>query len=294
MKKQRETLTGYAFLSPALIIYIALVAFPVIMSLFLAFTKWNFLSGLSGIKWVVFNNFTKMFTKDHSFSTALVNTMVYAVTTVPVSIFMGLTLAHVLNGKIYGNKLFRIAFFVPYISNIVALGAVFKFLFSTDGPINNILVNWFHVEKVPQWLSSPSLSRIPVICLMVYAGVGFCLIIYMAALRGVPKELYEASEIDGASPVKQFFSITIPAISPTTFYLIVVRMIAALQVFAPVNIITGGGKSSGSVSLVVLIYEEAFKNYSFGYASAEAWVLVLFILIVTLVQFWGQKKWVNY
>jgi len=292
--KKNETLIGYAFLSPALIIYLTLVALPVLMSLFLAFNKWNFLSGLEGISWAGLENFERMFTRDHSFKNALINTVVYAVTTVPVTIAFGLVLAHVLSGKIYLNRLFRFIFFIPYISTVVALGAVFKFLFSTDGPINRILINIFKLKEAPQWFSSSSLSRIPIICIMIYAGIGFSMILYMAALRGVPKELYEASSIDGASPFKQFFTITIPSISSTTFYLIVVRMIFAFQVFAPINIMTGGGKSSGNVSLVVLIYEEAFKNYKFGYASAEAWILVLFIFIVTLIQFWGQKKWVNY
>lgn len=294
MKKARETLAGYAFLSPVLLVFSTLVVFPVVMSAFLAFTKWNFLSGLSGIRWVNITNFTHMFAKDDSFRTALINTIVYAVATVPVTVFMGLLLAHVLNGRIFFKKFFRFAFFITYISNIVALGAVFKFLFAVDGPINMILVHIFHLQEGPSWLSSSTLSRFPIICIMIYTGIGFCLIIYMAALRGVPKELYDASAIDGASPVKQFFSITIPYISPSTFYLIVVRMIVAFQVFAAINIITSGGKAAGNVSLVVLIFEEAFKNYSFGYASAIAWVLVLFILAVTLIQFWGQKKWVNY
>ena len=154
---------------------------------------------------------------------------------------------------------------------MVALGAVFKFLFQTDGPINGIFTGVFHMSTGPNWLSSTALCRIPVICIMIYSGIGFCLIIYIAALRNVPTELYEASAIDGASPVRQFFAITIPLISPTTFYLIIVRLINVFQIFAAINIITSGGKSGGNVSIVVLIYEEAFKNYNFGYASAEAW-----------------------
>ena len=294
MNKRKETLAGYAFLAPALFIFITLVAFPVLLSLFLAFTEWNFLSGLQGLKWVGLTNFKRMFTIDNSFRTALVKTVVYAVTTVPVSIFLALSLAHVLNGNVHFKKFFRLAFFIPYISNLVALGAVFKFLFRTDGPVNNILRSVFHIDEMPNWLSSSGLCRIPVICIMIYSGIGFCLIIYIAALRGVPKDLYEASAIDGASPIRQFFSITVPLISPTTFYLLIVRCINAFQVFAPINVITGGGKSGGNVSIVVLIYEEAFKNYKFGYASAEAWVLVLFILAVTLIQFYSQKKWVHY
>lgn len=249
---------------------------------------------MEGIKFVGFDNFIKLFTKDRSFKGALLNTFVYAIATVPVTVFISLILAHVLNGKVYGQRFFRLAFFIPYISNMVALGAIFKFLFRSDGPVNAILTNCFHVEKVPGWLSDSELTRIPIICVMVYAGIGFCLIVYIAALKNVPADLYEASAIDGASPVKQFFKITVPMISPTTFYLLVVRLISAFQIFAAINIISDGGKNSGSVSLVVMIYDEAFKQYNFGYASAIAWVLVVFILAITLINFKAQKHWVHY
>lgn len=296
--KTRDTLAGYAFLAPALTIFIVLVALPMVISIVLSFTKWNFFSGVEGIKFVGFDNFIKLFTADRSFKNALINTLIYAVTTVPITIFMALILAHAVNGKVYGQRFFRLSFFIPYISNMVALGAIFKFLFRSDGPINQLLVNVFHVQNPPGWLYSSELTRIPIICVMIYGGVGFCLIIYLAALKSVPKDLYEAAAIDGASPVRQFFSVTLPMISPTTFYLLVVRLIAAFQVFAAINIIADGGfstsKSSGSVSLVVMIYDEAFRNYNFGYASAIAWVLVLFILVVTLINFRLQKRWVHY
>lgn len=292
--KTKLTLTGYAFLAPALIIFVCMVLIPVIISIGLAFTKWNFFSGIDGLKFVGLRNFDKLFTSDRSFKTALINTVVYAVTTVPTTVILALVLAYMVNGKVHMQRFFRLAFFVPYISNMVALGAIFKFLFRTDGPINQVLSNFFGVQAVPDWLVSSDLCRIPIICVMIYSGIGFCLIVYIAALKNVPTELYEAARVDGASTFRQFFAITVPMISPTTFYLLVVRMISAFQIFAAINIISDGGKSSGSVSLVSLIYEEAFKSYNFGYASAQAWVLVLFILAITLLNFKLQKKWVHY
>ena len=292
--KTKLTLTGYAFLAPALIIFVCMVLIPVIISIGLAFTKWNFFSGIDGLKFVGLRNFDKLFTSDRSFKTALINTVVYAVTTVPTTVILALVLAYMVNGKVHMQRFFRLAFFVPYISNMVALGAIFKFLFRTDGPINQVLSNFFGVQTVPDWLVSSDLCRIPIICVMIYSGIGFCLIVYIAALKNVPTELYEAARVDGASTIRQFFAITVPMISPTTFYLLVVRMISAFQIFAAINIISDGGKSSGSVSLVSLIYEEAFKSYNFGYASAQAWVLVLFILVITLLNFKLQKKWVHY
>lgn len=292
--KTKLTLTGYLFLAPALIIFLVFVLIPVVVSICLAFTKWNFFSGLQGLKIVGLRNFKKLFTSDRSFSTALANTVVYAVATVPITVFFALILAYVVNGKVYFQRFFRLAFFVPYISNLVALGAVFKFLFRSDGPVNEALIHMFHIQSPPDWLVSTSLCRIPIICVMIYSGIGFCLIVYIAALKNVPAELYEAARVDGASVWKQFTAITVPMVSPTTFYLLIVRLVNAFQVFAAINIISDGGKSSGSVSLVVLVYEEAFKNYNFGYASAEAWVLVLFILTVTLINFRFQKNWVHY
>ena len=292
--KTKLTMTGYAFLAPALIIFVCMVLIPVIISIGLAFTKWNFFSGIDGLKFVGLRNFDKLFTSDRSFKTALINTVVYAVTTVPTTVILALVLAYMVNGKVHMQRFFRLAFFVPYISNMVALGAIFKFLFRTDGPINQVLSNFFGVQTVPDWLVSSDLCRIPIICVMIYSGIGFCLIVYIAALKNVPTELYEAARVDGASTFRQFFAITVPMISPTTFYLLVVRMISAFQIFAAINIISDGGKSSGSVSLVSLIYEEAFKSYNFGYASAQAWVLVLFILAITLLNFKLQKKWVHY
>lgn len=291
--KAKRTLAGYGFLAPALIIFGTLVVIPVVMSMGLAFTKWNFFSGLQGLKFVGLDNFKRMFTVDRSFRMALINTIVYCVTTVPLTIFLSLMFAHIVNGHVYCQRIFRLAFFIPYISNLVALSAVFKFLFRSDGLINSVLMGFFKMEPL-DWLASSDLCRIPIICVMVYSGIGFCLIIYIAAMKNVSRDLYEAAAIDGASSVQQFFSVTMPMISPTTFYLVVVRMINAFQVFAVINIISDGGKSSGSISMVTLIYEEAFKNYNFGYASAEAWILVLFIMIVTLINFRMQKRWVHY
>lgn len=295
MRKRRETLAGYAFLAPALVIFVALVLFPICMSVGLSFTKWNFLSGFKGIKWIGFENFTKLFTRDRSFKVALVNTFVYAVSIVPITVFLSLLLAYVFNGNIHCKRYFRFAFFIPYISNMVALGAIFRFLFRLDGPVNGILKNVFHfsASELPDWLGSGAVSRVPIVCVMIYSGIGFCLLIYIAAIKDIPKDLYEASSIDGATLWKQFFSITVPLISPTTFYLLIVRMVNAFQIFAAINIINSR-KSGGSVSLVSLIYDEAFQNYNFGYASAEAWVLVVIIMSVTLVQMWGQKRWVHY
>lgn len=290
-KKNNDALAGWLFLTPALIVFVALVLLPIVMSFFLSFTKWNFLSGLKGIEWVGFDNFRRLFIADHKFEMALRNTFIYAITIAPISIFLALIFAYMLNDKVYFKKFNRMCLFVPYISSMVALTAVFRFLFRTDGPINALLVGVFHAEEVPKWLTSTALCKVPIICVMIYAGVGFSLIVYMAALQNVPTDLYEAASIDGASGFKQFVKITLPLISPTTFYLLIVRMIEAFKIFTAINIM---GMIDNAPSLVSEVYSKAFKTYAFGYASAESWILVVIILVITLIQLRGQKKWVHY
>ena len=291
MNKKKEALAGWLFLAPALVVFLALVIIPIIMSFLLSFADWNFLSGLGGLKWCGLDNFEKLFTVDRKFIMALTNTLLYAVITAPVSILIALILAYLLNNKVYFKKFNRMCFFIPYISSMVALTAVFRFLFRSDGPINAILMQIFHITEVPNWLTSTELSKVPITCVIIYAGVGFSLIVYMAALQNVPQELYEAATIDGANGFVQFFKITFPLISPTTFYLCIVRLIAAFKIFTAINVM---GMADTAPSLVSEVYSNAFVSYDFGYACAESWVLVAIILIVTLVQFWGQKKWVHY
>lgn len=213
-KAQRiENRDGWLFMAPAMVIFLTLVVFAIIASFLLAFTEWNFLSGLKGIQFVGLDNFIKLFTRDRKFKMALGNTILYAVTVAPISILLALVFAYMINDKVYFKKFNRLCFFVPYISSMVALAAVFRFLFRSDGPINLILTT-LGVQEVPKWLTNSTLCKIPIICVMVYAGIGFNLIVYMAALQNVPRELYEAAEVDGASKGKQFFKITLPMLSP--------------------------------------------------------------------------------
>lgn len=291
MNKKKEAVAGWLFMTPALFIFLTLVLIPVISSIILSFTKWNFLSGFSGIEFTGVNNFIKLFTKDRKFKKALVNTVIYAITIAPTTVALSLFLAHMLNTKVYLKKFLRMCFFIPYISSMVALAAVFRYMFRTDGPVNLILGKVFGMDPVPNWMIDGSLCRIPVILVMIYAGIGFCVIVYMAALQAVPSELYEAAQIDGASAVRSFFKITLPLVSSTTFYLLIVRLIAAFKIFTAVNVMDSNG---GAVSVVEIIYDEAFGKYNFGYASAASWVLVAIILLVTQLQMWGQKKWVHY
>ena len=292
-QQRNENIIGYVFVTPALLAFLVFIAFPFFFSLFLSLTEWNFLSGLQNLKFVGLQNFRELL-RDRRFGKAFVNTFTYALATVPTSILIALALAYLLNGKVYGKKLLRLCFFIPYISSAVALSAVFKFMFREDGIINNLLMNLHIVTSPVKWFTNPQLNKVPIILLLIWTAIGYELIIYMAALQNIPKSLLEASELDGATGFRQFVHITFPLISPTTFYLVIVRLISAFKVFSAIDVMTLGSKALDNTSMVVQIYDEAFTKYNFGYASAEAVVLFAVILIITLINFWGQKKWVHY
>ena len=211
----------------------------------------------------------------------------------PTSILLALVLAYILNNKVYCRKLLRMAFFIPYISSAVALAAVFKFMFRDDVVIISILLA-LGIKNPPQWFVSLQLNKIPIIVMVVWTAVGYELVIYMSALQSVPTSLYEAADIDRATGMQKFFYITLPMVSPTTFYLVIVRMIAVFKIFSSVNIMTMGSPSYANTSMVVEIYGNAFGSYKFGYAAAQSMVLFVLILVITLLNFWGQKKWVHY
>ncbi len=261
----------------------------------LSFTEWNFLSGFSGIKWVGFGNFRDM-VNDSRFRWAINNTFVFVFTIVPISLVISMVLAYFLNGKIFAKNFLRFFFFIPYISSQVALAAVFKFIFRDDGMLNDFLVNTLQILHTggPDWLNSDALNKIPIILLAIWTGIGYELIIYLAALQAVPSDLYEAANIEGASTIQKFTRITFPLITPTTFYLVVVRFIAVFKIFASINIMTLGTSYESNTSMVMEVYRNSFVHYSFGYASAESLILLGLVLAITSINFLLQKKWVNY
>lgn len=291
--KYKDTLAGYLFLLPTIIIFLCLVLLPMLSSFALSFTKWNFISGLSGIKFVGFDNFIKL-ANDIYFLSAIKNTVIYTITTVPITIVIALGLAYILNGNIYMKKTLRMAFFIPYVCSSVAVAVVFKMLFREDGPTNMVLKYMFMFEDLPRWFSDGSINKIPIILFVIWTSIGYGLIIYMAALQNISSSLYEAADIDGANSWKVFTKITVPLISPTTFYLLIIRLIAVFKLFTSINVMTYSQITKDNTSIVSRVVEEAFTHYNFGYASAESLILFIIIMAITIFNFIGQKKWVHY
>jgi len=292
MRRKKDIIAAWLFLAPAIIVFLALVAYPILFSGYASLTKWKFTDGVNGMKWTGFQNYQNL-VKDINFKAAVQNTFIYTLVSVPISILLALIFSYLLNNKVLGAKVLRTFYFIPYVANAVAIAALFFSWFRADGMINSLL-GLFGVPAA-KWLTDSVLCKIPVIFMLIWTILGYLIIIYMGALQNVPADLYEAAEIDGASKLQQFGHITVPLVSQTTFYLLVVRMIDVFKVFTSVNILSMGSALKANSSIVLEVYNTAFgRTYNFGKACAESWVLVFIILIFTAVQFVGEKKWVHY
>lgn len=289
----RETLTGYAFLFPMLINMLVFLIFPILFSLIMSFTKWDFVQGLETMKFTGLENFFRIF-KDEWFTASLKNTVIFTIWTVPVGTALALIIAVIINKYVYFPNFHKISLFLPYISSIIASAVVWAvILHPTFGPVNELLKS-LGVQNPPKWFGDLKWSLPSVIIFSIWRELGYLTLVYMAGLKGIPKELYEAAEIDGAGSVRQFLHVTIPMISPTTFFLVVMGIIGSFKVFDVISALTQGGPGTSTTVIAFYIYREAFRYYEMGKASAAAWIMFVLIFGVTLIQWNQQKKWVSY
>lgn len=288
--KARNIALGYGFLLPNIIGFIIFTFIPIIASFILSFTSWD---GFGKIEFIGMKNFVGLFS-DSIFKTSMFNTLIFTIVSVPLTLVLALGVAMLLNNGIKGIKIVRAAFFLPYVTAALAVAVVWQLLYHpTLGPINQFLMS-IGIDNPPKWLSSTKTAMISVIIMYIWKMVGYYMIIFLAGLQGVPKQLYEAAQIDGANKVESFFHVTIPMLSPIIFFTSIIALINSFKVFTEIYALTGGGPGNATNVLVYNIYAEAFKKYNLGYASAQSYVLCLIIIIITLIQFRGQKKWVNY
>jgi multiple sugar transport system permease protein len=207
--------------------------------------------------------------------------------------FLALVLAVIIHTKVYFSSYFKIAFFIPYISSIIAIGAVWSALFHPSlGPINQFLRS-IGVDNPPFWLASPKTSLLSIIIISIWAGIGYQIIIYLSSLTSIPDELYEAASIDGASQIQQFFKITLPMLGPTNIFLFITLLIGSFKVFDLIAFLTQGGPNDSSTVIVFRIYEEGFQKFNMGYASAISWLLFIIVGIFTLISWKLQKRFVH-
>lgn len=287
-----DMINGYLFILPMLLLTMTLVVIPIILSGLISFTEWNFIAGLDGLNFIGFENYNNLL-HDEGFHRALRNNVIM-IAVVPVSMLFALVLAALINQATYFKDFFKVIYFMPFISSFVAIALLWRVLFHPNsGPINGFL-RGIGIENPPLWLADPQFALIAVMIIMVWTSLGFNMVIYLAGLQGIPKDIYEAADVDGASPLRQFFTITLPMLSPTTFFLLITGVVGSFKVFDLIMVLTSGGPAGSTSVIVYYLYEAAFVNLQSGYASAMGIVLLLLILFVTLIQWVGQKKWVNY
>ena len=275
---RRNHLIAYSFIAPNFIGFFCLTFLPVLFSLVLAFLRWD---SANPMEFAGISNFTKM-ASDSTFRISFFNTLYFTVGTVPLTLIGALGLALILNQPIKGRTFFRSVFFFPYIASLVAIAVVWNMIFHPDmGPVNSLL-RAIGVANPPRWSASVDWAMPTVIGLSIWKGVGYYMVVYLAALQGIPRELSEAAIIDGANSWQLFRHVTLPLLTPTTFFVLLMLVINAFKIFDLIYIMTSGGPGRSTNVLVYHIYNTAFIRFEFGYASAMAVVLFAFVLILTL------------
>ncbi|WP_430592209.1 carbohydrate ABC transporter permease [Humidisolicoccus flavus] len=273
--------SGVAFVTPSFIILTVIVVIPIIMTLYFSFTSYSILGSPN---WSGTANYERL-VADEAFRSALGNTAIYTLISVPLQTVISLLVAALLAAR-FRNRMggfVRSALFIPVMSSMIVVGTVWRFIFGTDDGLMNAMLGAFGIDGV-NVLGNPQLALLAVSLVTVWKNIGYFLVIYYAAIMEIPRELYEASSIDGAGPFKQFRFITIPALRPITFLVVILGTIWSFQVFDLVYTMTGGGPGGATVTLVMAIYQAGFKNYQMGYASAMAIVLFVIVLVIAIVQ----------
>lgn len=289
--ERREAIAGYLFISPWIIGFIVFFAGPILASFALSFTRWNI---VGTPKWVGFANYERILTADPYFKKAVSVTLKYALLYLPLEVIVGILIAVVLNQKLRGIGLFRTMYYMPYIVPKVAASLVWVWVLNPRYGLVNTILDWVGV-KGPNWLGSPDYV-LPSIIIMALWGVGGSAVIYLAGLQNIPQQMYEAATVDGAGGFQKFFRITLPMLSPTIFFQLVLGLIGTFQTFTPAFIAAGrtGGPLQSGLFYMLYIYNRSFQSMRMGYGSALAWLLTMFILIITVLVFRSSKYWVYY
>jgi multiple sugar transport system permease protein len=293
--RRRETIAALGFLAPNLIGFLLFMAGPLLTSLGVALVEWNL---LTPPKWLGVQNFVQL-VQDEDFWHSLRATLYYMAGSVPLGIVSALALAMALNQKIRGITIYRTIYFIPVVSSMIAVALMWRWIYNpTAGILNYMLNETFELLRLPisapDWLQSRVWAMPAIIFMSVWKGLGYNMVLFLAGLQGIPTHLYEAAEIDGASAWRKFWHITLPLLTPTTFFIVIIAVIGSFQIFEQAYIMTQGGPARSTVTTVYYIYENGFQWYKMGYASAVAWVLFALILAVTLLQWRYQERWVFY
>ncbi len=272
-----ETITAWIFLAPALIFLTVFLFGPILYLFYLSFTNGNLISS----QWVGFTNYQRLFL-DPDFRQVLGNTVYFTIATVIPSLVIPLGLAVFLNRSLPLRGMLRTAYFLPSITSLVAVGLGFRWLFQNDGPVNSFLLT-MGLDTIP-WLNSTTWAMPVLILLSIWKQLGFNMVVFLAGLQTIPQSRYEAAELDGANGWAKFWYITLPGLRPTLVFVTVTTAIFTLRSFEQVYVITGGGPSNSTNLLVYYIYEQAFRQFNFGYAAAATTLLLIIALVLVYIQ----------
>lgn len=278
------------FVLPALIPLFIFWIYPILRSVWLSFTDWDFMTPDYNFIW--FKNYTSLL-KDSRFYEALWNTLVFTAGTLFPTIIGGLGLALLLRRNFKGSGVFKFVLFSPWITPTVAISIVWTWIFREDGGLANQVLGLLGLPAL-KWISSSDTAMLSVIIVTVWKSLGYAMIFYLSALEKVPEELYEASALDGAKPWRQFLDMTLPGISPTTFFLMIITMVNSLQAYDQIQILTQGGPSGSTRTLLYMYYQLGFQEFKMGQATATAVIMIIITVILSLAQFTASKKWVHY
>ena len=323
--ERKNTLIAYSFLAPNFLGFAIFTLVPVVFSILLSFIDWNG-GALETMKWVNLDNYAEIFNIDKvidkfadgiallkegetdwgklmdknflyffnrvDLGIALKNTVFYTLVTVPLTLVCAIGLAMALNKAVKGAVVFRTIFFFPYVASMVAICVCWNFMLMKDGPINQIIMG-LGIPFNKSWTADSTMAIWSIILVSVWRNMGYYMVIYLAALQGVPTELYEAATVDGANKWQQFRNVTLPQLKPTTFFASIMMIISCFKIYDVVAIMTEGGPGRSTKMLVTYIYEMAFSKIKYGQACAISMVLLVIVLVITIVQFASEKKFAN-
>ena len=285
-----EAVNGWLFVLPVVLGTLLLNILPAIPNLYYSMTEWN---GLTDPQWIGFDNYRSMRHND-DFLNSMKVTSIYVVTSVPLTMIAALGLALLVNRKLRGMSIFRAIFYVPHIASIIAVVIVFRYLLAPRfGLINEALWNVFGIAG-PNWLGQSNTAMASVVLVTVYMAAGYQMVLFLAGLQNIPEHLYEAATIDGASAWTKFWTITLPLLTPTIFFVLIITIIGSFNVFGLVFALTAGGPGRATEVIFYLIYQQAFEEYKFGFASAMAVVVSVLVGLLTAFNWWLGKRWVFY
>lgn len=273
------------FLLPNLIGTLIFVFFPIVSSLVISFTDWDLIGSMN---FVGFDNYAQLI-RDANFWLAFKNTLLYIVGYLPLVMILGLGCALMLNQKMKLRAFFRATYFLPVVTSWVAVSLVWKWLYNPNYGLINYLLSLIGIQG-PQWLSDPKTAMLGIILTSAWKDIGFVMVIFLGGLQNISPSLYEAASIDGATKMRQFWNITLPMLTPTTFFVTIISLVNSFQVFDQVMIMTEGGPGGATTVVVQNIYNHAFRYFEMGYASAMSWALFIVIFVLTLIQMKGQNR----